>query len=106
MGGVAIDHKGLCAIQPEAVAGTHRLHPCLQRSMLGPFVDCERRKQGAVGYFRQMLEFLRGAATARQRGSREYGGGKKRRRHQGAADLLHHYAGFDATKTATAETFR
>ena len=103
---MAVDHKGLGAVQPEAIAGTHRLHLGLQRAMLGALVDGERGEQRAVRYLRQIFGLLRGAAAARQGGSRQHGGGQKRRRHQGAADLLHHHAGFDAAKPAAAEILR
>src|ERR1700716_1659626 len=53
-----------------------------------------------------MFGFLRGAAAARQCRSRQHGGRKKWRWHQGAADLLHYHPGFDATETAAAEIFR
>ena len=106
IGGVAVDHKRLGAVELEAVAGTHRLHFGLQRAMLGAFVDRERRQQRAVGDLRQMLGLLRVAAAARQRRSREHGGRKERRRHQGAADFLHHHAGLDAAEPAAAEIFR
>jgi len=103
---MAVDHKGLGAVQPEPIAGTHRLHLGLQRAMLGALVDGERGEQRAIRYLRQIFGPLRGAAAARQRGSRQHGGGQKRRRHQAAADLLHHHAGFDTAKPAAAEIFR
>src|SRR5260370_8411948 len=81
---MAVDHQGLVALEPETVAGAHRLHPCHQGAMLCPFVDRERGKQRAICDFRQMLGFLRGAAAAGQRGSCEHGGCKKRRRPQHA----------------------
>ena len=103
---MAVDHKGLVAHKPEAVTRTHRLHFCHQRAMLGPFVDGEGSEQRTIGDPRQMLGFLRGTAAARQRASREHRCGKKRRRHQVAADLLHHHAGLNAAQTAAAEILR
>ena len=73
IGGVAVDHKGLGAAEPEAVAGAHRRHLSLQRAMLGAFVDGKRGQQRTIRDLRQVLGFLRGAAAARQGGSREHG---------------------------------
>ena len=55
IGGVAVDHQGLVAVELESVAGAHRRHFGLQRSMLCAFIDRERGEQRAVGNFRQML---------------------------------------------------
>ena len=100
---MAVDHKGLGAVQPEAVAGSHRLHFGLQRAMFCAFIDGERRQQRAIRDSGQMFGLLRGTSAARQRRRREHGGGKKWRRHQGAADFLHHHAGLDAAEPAAAE---
>src|ERR1700681_4583506 len=39
-------------------------------------------------------------------GSRQHGRGEKRRRHQGAADFLHHHAGLDAAEPAATKILR
>ena len=106
IGGMAVDHKRLRAAQLETVAGTHRLQVDLQRTMFCALVDRERREQRAVRNPRQMRGLLRLASAARQSGRREHGGCEKRRRHQGAADFLHHHAGLDAAEPAAAEILR
>ena len=103
---MAVDHKGLVAIELESVAGAHRLHFGLQRSMFCTFIDGERGEQRAVRNLRQMLRLLRLAAAARQARRPPARGGEERRRHQGAADFLHHDAGLDAAEPAAAEFLR
>ena len=74
--------------------------------MFCALVDRERRQQGAVGNLRQILRLLRGIAATVQRRGRDHAGGEEGRRHQRAADLLHHHAGLDIAEAAAAELFR
>ena len=103
---MAVDHKGLRSREPEAVAGADRLELGVQRAMFRALVDRKRGEQASGRDLRQMLGLLRRAAAARQRGRGEHRGGQERRRHQGAADLLHHDAGLDEAEAAAAEFFR
>ena len=106
IGDVAVDDERLGTRELETVAGAHGLQVGLQRAMLCALVDRKRREQRAVGNFWQVLGFLRGIAATVQRRGRDHAGGEERRRHQGAADLLHHDAGLHETKPAAAELFR
>jgi hypothetical protein len=53
-----------------------------------------------------MLRLLRFAAAARQRRCGNHRSREERRRHQGAADLLHDDTGLDTAESAAAEGFR